>query len=144
MIVSVGGLFLFKWAGDRGCRACSPNRPSAFIDPDDAPVTYTVEISKSADFNTIEYRVEGLRENHYFVGKEAELDDLTRYYWRVIAVDQYGSKSIENTVWYFDTDNTNGIPGFITCDLFYVRFFGVAPLYLVNTLSKGRHYENHI
>ncbi|MFC1839599.1 carboxypeptidase regulatory-like domain-containing protein [Thermodesulfobacteriota bacterium] len=96
------------------------------IDPDNDPVTYTVEISKYDNFSVIDHRAEGLRETYYFVGEEAELNDLTRYYWRVSAVDQYGSKSINNTVCYFDTDNTNGIPGFFIGSVFTEMGAGIA------------------
>jgi hypothetical protein len=86
-------------------------------DPDNDPVTYTVEISEDPDFGTLAYMVDGIADNYCFIGAEAGLADLSAYYWRVIAIDQYGAQAISETC-SFKTDNTNGILGFLTVLVF--------------------------
>ncbi len=82
-------------------------------DPDNDPFTYTVQISRDSTFGSIDYQLEEITDSQVAIASDAGLADNTTYYWRVIAVDQYGAlkSSIEN--WSFTTDNTNGLPGII-------------------------------
>jgi hypothetical protein len=82
------------------------------IDPDGDPVSYTLQIAMDQSFTDIYYQVEGIIDNYYFAGAEAGLEDLTTYYWRVTAVDQYGAQTV-SVVRSLSTNNTNGIPGYL-------------------------------
>ena len=81
-------------------------------DPDDDRLTYTVQIAADDQFTTLKYQKEELGTSIYAVGAEAGLEDQTTYYWRVIAVDQYGSQLTSNQTWSFHTDNRENQ----TCD----------------------------
>ncbi|NIQ33007.1 MAG: hypothetical protein GTN80_05120, partial [Nitrososphaeria archaeon] len=77
-------------------------------------VTYTVMISEDNTFATVDYIREEIRHNATVIGSEANLSDLTTYYWKVLAIDPYGKKTESNQVWSFNTDNTNpSPPGYI-------------------------------
>jgi PKD repeat protein len=82
-------------------------------DPDGDPVTYTVMISQDNTFATVDYMEEEIEHNAVVIDSEAGLEDLTTYYWKVVAVDAYGKETPSNQVWSFDTDDTNGLPGYI-------------------------------
>jgi hypothetical protein len=81
-------------------------------DPNNDPITYSLRIASDSNFTNEIYHVDGITEGYYVVPKNV-LTDLTTYYWKVIAVDQYGA-TVESPTWRFDTNNTNGIPGIIT------------------------------
>ncbi|MFC1839598.1 FG-GAP-like repeat-containing protein [Thermodesulfobacteriota bacterium] len=80
-------------------------------DPPD-PVTYTVEISEDMGFSSFAFKKEGITDELLFIDSEYGLEDYTAYYWRVIAIDQYGAQTYSSVRSFF-TDNTNGIPGYI-------------------------------
>lgn len=84
------------------------------VDPDEDPLTYTVEISETAAFSTIAHRAERLTASYYFVAQDSGLKDLTTYYWRVTAIDMYGASTQSNQVLHFHTDNTNVMTGWIS------------------------------
>ncbi len=92
-------------------------------DPDNDPLTYRVRIASDSNFTNEIYNVEGITEGYYVMPKNV-LSDLATYYWKVIAVDQYGATA-ESPAWKFYTNNTNGFPGIITgiffSDLDYSR-----------------------
>jgi len=82
-------------------------------DPDQDPVTYTVEIAEDPDFTVPVHRAERLMQNHYFLDSGAGLKDLTTYYWRVTAVDCYGARTVSSEISSFETNNTNPLVGWI-------------------------------
>jgi hypothetical protein len=86
-------------------------------------LTYTVLISTSSDFSSIAYRKEEIQMSITLIGSEANLQDLTTYYWKVQAVDAYGhitesctSSGDCSKAWKsFTTNNANpGVPGILT------------------------------
>ena len=77
------------------------------------PISYTLTIAEDADFRTVVYRQEEIVASTTHVGEEAGLEDLTHYYWKIEAVDQYGAVRQSSEVWGFTTDNTNGVPGIV-------------------------------
>lgn len=86
----------------------------ASTDPDGDNLSYTVEISEDTNFTSFALKEEGITDEFIFIGTEAGLDDLTTYYWRVIAIDQHGAQTICSDGYRsFNTDNTNGIPGYL-------------------------------
>ncbi|MFC1841037.1 carboxypeptidase regulatory-like domain-containing protein [Thermodesulfobacteriota bacterium] len=82
------------------------------VDPDNDPVTYTVEISEDSDFSNIVYRAERITHEYHNISFEASLSDSTNYYWRVIAIDPYGAHTYSE-IRTFYTNNVNYIPGFL-------------------------------
>ena len=82
------------------------------IDPDGDALTYSVLISKDNDQFTDPILIEGLSNSEVLISVEDGIQDLTTYYWKVRAVDEYGAFR-ETSVRMFDTDNTNPVAGFI-------------------------------
>ena len=82
-------------------------------DPEGNPVTYNLLIATDAAFNNVVYKKEEITTTADLVGPDAELSDLTTYYWKVEAVDIYGAITDSNQEWSFNTDNTNFGAGFI-------------------------------
>ena len=82
-------------------------------DPDNDPLTYTVQISRDATFSSIDYQLEEITDSQVAIASDAGLTDNTTYHWRVIAIDQYGALKYSTENWSFTTDNTNGLPGII-------------------------------
>ena len=80
-------------------------------DPDG--VTYTILISVDAAFEDVVYRQEEIPISITLIDGAAGLQDLTTYFWKVEAVDSYGSVTESNQSWEFKTNNTNAFPGFI-------------------------------
>ncbi|MCP4699432.1 MAG: hypothetical protein GY862_21680 [Gammaproteobacteria bacterium] len=78
-------------------------------DPDS--VTYTFLIAADPAFNTVVYQKEELALSMTSVDDDAELEDQTRYYWKVEAVDGYGEKTAGNATYTFVTNNVNALPG---------------------------------
>ena len=83
--------------------------------PDGGDVTYTYNllIAKDDAFNKVVYKKEEIPTTATIVGTGAGLSDLTIYYWKVQAVDDYGLITDSTQTWPFYTNNTNSIPGFI-------------------------------
>jgi len=85
-------------------------------DTDDHELNYTVTISTDADLaNPIYwiYRKEGVEHSVLSVDESIGIQNLTTYYWQVIAIDEYGGIT-ESPVWAFSTDNvTNPLASFI-------------------------------
>ena len=79
-------------------------------DPDG--LTYTLEVSKDQTFATVDYLQEGISDVLAVI-PDGNLQDLSTYYWRVTAVDQFGEKTKSNQTYSFNTYNTNGLPGII-------------------------------
>jgi hypothetical protein len=81
-------------------------------DPDGDQLTYTVLLSKGDSSFTDPIRKEGLAYSACLVAAEDGLEDLSTYYWKVQAIDQYGAMR-ESAVRVFHTDNTNPVAGWI-------------------------------
>jgi len=81
-------------------------------DPDG--LTYTVEVTRDPTFVTKDFVREEIISSSTVLGPEAKLDDLTIYYWRVYAIDKYGAKRKSTSTRSFKTNNTNGLPAFIS------------------------------
>ncbi|MEE8311531.1 MAG: Ig-like domain-containing protein, partial [Candidatus Binatia bacterium] len=82
-------------------------------DPEGDALTYTLLIATDADFTNVVHRAGELTQSLAIVDERAGLADLTRHYWKVEAVDAFGATRA-SVVRFFDTDNTNGFPGFIS------------------------------
>ncbi|MEO5334443.1 MAG: hypothetical protein H7839_20705 [Magnetococcus sp. YQC-5] len=76
-------------------------------------LTYNLIIAKDNAFKDVVYRKEEIQNTNTFVDETAQLIDLTTYYWKIQAVDAYGSITDSKETWSFKTDNTNGIPGIV-------------------------------
>jgi hypothetical protein len=76
-----------------------------------------------------------------FVDLAGGLKDLTTYYWKVQAIDQYGADR-PSEVWSFKTDNTNGYEGalqgiaYSNMDYFAINSLNIALLNNTNALVK--------
>ncbi len=106
----------------------------AAVDPDDDPLTYTVLISRDITFASIDYLMEGVTNPSVAIDQDAALADLTTYYWRVKAIDQYGGIRYSTQTWSFKTDNTNGLPSILKG---YVRASGSGTPIANATVSSG-------
>jgi len=76
-------------------------------------VTYTLTISQSSSFDTIQYQQKGLTDSITVVDKTAGLIDGTTYYWKVLASDAKGGTTLTGTSSSFKPKLANGYPGFI-------------------------------
>jgi hypothetical protein len=81
-------------------------------DPDGDHLTYTVLISEGDDNFNNPIRKEGLIYSTCLVTPADGLEDLSDYYWKVQAIDEYGAIR-ETSVWSFHTNNTNPVAGWI-------------------------------
>ncbi|MCD6426082.1 MAG: carboxypeptidase regulatory-like domain-containing protein, partial [Anaerolineales bacterium] len=90
------------------------------VDPDDDPITYTVEIVNDPSDSrwgaeVFSYILEGLTQGMVFIGEEALFIQHRRYVWQVKAIDQYGATTISvETDWTFEVNNDNAINGWIS------------------------------
>lgn len=82
-------------------------------DPDGDAVSYTLTIARDRELTDVVHRQERLRQSAAYVDASAGLADLSTYYWKVEAIDQFGAKQGSSEAWKFSTDNTNGQPGFL-------------------------------
>jgi len=81
-------------------------------DPNGDSLTYTVLLSKGDDTFSDPIRKEGLIYSTYLMSPADGIEDLTVYYWKVQAVDEYGAMS-QTGVWRFSTNNTNPVAAWI-------------------------------
>ena len=77
-------------------------------DADGDPVTYTVLLSKDDASFTDPIRKEELPYSSCLLTAMDGLEDLTIYYWKVEAIDQYGAVTESSEIRNFYTDNENG------------------------------------
>jgi len=77
-------------------------------DPDGDSFSYSILFSKNDNSFAAPIRIEGVEHSSYLVGSEVGLDDLSTYYWKVQAIDEYGAIR-ESGIWSFNTDNTNPV-----------------------------------
>ena len=76
-------------------------------DQDDDKISYTLEIALDNDFSNIAFTQENIEVSATYLA-DGTLKDLTTYYWRIKAIDQFGAISV-STPFSFSTDNTNGL-----------------------------------
>ena len=89
-------------------------------------LTYTLLISRDPAFQTIDHIIEEVPRPSAVIGSDVKLEDYTKYYWKVSAVDSYGevmpagggiignaAQPAEET-WSFTTGSSNAMPGFIS------------------------------
>jgi hypothetical protein len=81
-------------------------------DPENDHITYTVLISKDDAGFSNPIRKSGLIYSACLVGTQDGLEDLSTYYWKVLAIDEYGAVT-ESDVRIFYTNNTNPVFGWI-------------------------------
>ncbi len=114
-------------------------------DPDG--FTYTLEIADDVNFNASStftfisdpasgttttglgiYRQEELRNSRAAVDGSARLGDGRIYYWRVLAIDDFGAVRPSNQVWSFTTNNNNApfgiLKGIMLADHDFSRLAG--------------------
>ena len=77
-------------------------------DPEDQIVSYTVEISTDSSFTAPEFVIEGIDGSGFMIDESVGLNDLTFYYWRVIASDETGNRTVSSEDGSFHTNDTNG------------------------------------
>ena len=81
-------------------------------DPDDHNVTYTVLFSKDNNSFSDPIRKEGVVYSTCLISADIGIEDLSTYYWKVQAIDEYGAVR-ESDTRVLHTDNTNPITGWI-------------------------------
>jgi hypothetical protein len=82
------------------------------VDPEGDRLTYTVLLSKGDPGFTNSLRKEGLIYSTCLVGPEDALEDLSTYYWKVLAIDAFGAIR-ESDIRVFNTNNTNPAAAYI-------------------------------
>ncbi len=91
------------------------NRVTITADEDALPndVTYTVLISQDETFNTIDVRIDDLKEKFVIVDSTFGLQLNTEYFWNVIAVSEKGASSAAKESTKVTTSSSGGFPGFV-------------------------------
>jgi len=79
------------------------------VDPDEDLVTYTALLSEKNKFFFNPIQKSSLSNNSCIFNRSNGIKNFTRYYWKVIAIDQYGAKR-ESDIWTFYTDDKNNPP----------------------------------
>ena len=77
------------------------------LDPEGKLVTYTVQISPDPTFADPGLVIEGVDGSSFVIDESDGLNDLTTYFWRVIAVDSLGNLTYSSQTRSFSTNNTN-------------------------------------
>ena len=83
-------------------------------DPEDNDLTYTVMLSRDDPGFTDPILIEHLQYSTVLVTPELGLEDLSWYYWKVLAIDEYGATTESTETWSFFTNNTNPLVGWLT------------------------------
>ena len=98
------------------------------VDPDlDSSVTYTLLLADDVGFTSFSglngsdvctagsviYKQEELTSSSTFINEDGKLCDDHSYYWKVIAVDEYGQNTFSTDTFIFHTDDTNAQIGTI-------------------------------
>ena len=76
-------------------------------DPETNTITYTVLLSKDDPAFTDPIYIEGLSNSGCVLGPEHGIEDLSTYYWKVQAIDEYGAVRESTSTRVFKTDNDN-------------------------------------
>ena len=87
-------------------------------DPEDDDLTYTALISKDDATFSNPIVLENLTASACLVTSEQGLEDLTDYYWKVLAVDEYGGATESSQVWSFHTNNTNPLMAYLVVQVY--------------------------
>jgi len=106
----------FDWedSADPDSKTALPdNGTNAKTTSNNEEVTYTLTISQSSSFDTIQYQQKGLTDSIAVVDKTAGLIDGTTYYWKVLASDANGGTTLTGTTSSFKPKLANGYPGFV-------------------------------
>jgi hypothetical protein len=90
------------------------------VDPEGDWVTYTVLLSKDDPKFTSPLRKEGLPYSTCLIGPADGVEDLSTYYWKVQAIDEYGAVR-ESNVRVFNTNNTNPVSAWIDGRVFNAK-----------------------
>jgi hypothetical protein len=77
------------------------------LDPENQTVSYTVEISTDPSFAASAFVIDGVDGSGVMIDEPVGLGDLTHYFWRVIAVDTNGNRTLSSEARSFDTNDTN-------------------------------------
>jgi hypothetical protein len=96
-------------------------------DFDNSPITYTLSIADDEAFKNVIYQQEELNASMTYVEnaekkpcgkrKNACLEDNTRYYWRVEAINNVGDGTVSD-IWTFSTKDTNAPPGIASIQVY--------------------------
>ena len=89
-------------------------------DPDNDPITYSFLIAEDEAFSTVVHRQDALAVSATVLDSSAGLRDLSDYFWKVEAVDQFGARS-SSAVRRFETDSTSTSGGPISAQAFGAR-----------------------
>jgi len=73
-------------------------------DPDG--LTYTLYLSENVSFSDPVKTIENLSSSVYALQESDGIKDVTTYYWKVEAINDYGDITA-SSVWHFNTKNTN-------------------------------------
>jgi hypothetical protein len=76
-------------------------------DPETDTITYTVLLSKDDPGFTDPIYIEGIANSGCVLGPEHGIEDLSTYFWKVQAIDQYGAFRDSTTSRVFHTNNDN-------------------------------------
>jgi hypothetical protein len=87
------------------------------VDPEGDRVTYTVLLSRGDPGFANAIRKEGLTYSTCLMGPADGVEDLSTYYWKVQAIDEYGAVQ-ESAVRVFHTNNTNPVAAWIKGNVF--------------------------
>lgn len=79
-------------------------------DPDQDPIGYTVTVAKDIDFSEIVYQQEELSVSMTSLDNTVGLKDLTEYYWKVEAVDNFGARTTSDVFTFKASNNVNVPP----------------------------------
>ena len=82
-------------------------RWQAATDPNGEMLSYSLLISDSVDFNNIVFRKDELTSPHAAIGANSSLQTDLDYYWKVEAVDAYGSVTVSNQIYQFRIGDVN-------------------------------------
>jgi len=87
------------------------------VDPEGDAFTYTLLLSKGDDTFSDPIRKEGILYSTCLLSSADGLEDLSSYYWKVQAIDEYGAVR-ESAVRLFNTNNTNPVACWINGHVF--------------------------
>ena len=93
-----------------------------------AASTFTSLVNSQATTEVVIYRREELEASRAAVDATARLVDQRTYYWRVVAIDNFGARRISREVWRFTTNNNNApfriVRGIMSSDQDFTRLAG--------------------
>ena len=84
------------------------------VDPEGDSLTYTILLSKDDPGFSDPIRIERLGYSTHMVTEGDGLEDLATYYWKILAIDEYGESRESSETWIYHTNNTNPLASYIT------------------------------